>query len=69
MIRDSLEPGSKHAIVCLTPGNGVAFQDRVDTDLDSFSAEQSGITAPHWVKLERDLSGDFTAYHSTDGSA
>jgi len=69
MIRDSLEPGSKHAIVCLTPGNGVAFQDRVNTGGDSFSIEQSGITSPHWVKLERDLSGDFTAYHSTDGSA
>jgi hypothetical protein len=68
MIRETLEQGSKHAIVCLTPSNGVAFQDRVNTDRDSFSAEQSGITAPHWVKLERDLSGDFTAYHSANGS-
>ncbi|MGB2864808.1 MAG: LamG domain-containing protein, partial [Sedimentisphaerales bacterium] len=68
MIRESLEPGSKHAIVCLTPGNGIAFQGRLDTDSDSFNTDLSGITAPYWVKLERQLSGDFIAYHSTDGS-
>jgi len=69
MIRESLEPGSKHAVVCLTPGNGVALQGRLDTDRDSFNTDLSGITAPHWVKLERTLIGDFIAYHSADGSA
>jgi hypothetical protein len=68
MIRESLEPGSKHAIVCLTPGNGVAFQGRLNTDRESFNTNLSGITAPYWVKLERTLIGDFIAYHSADGS-
>ncbi|MHC4700459.1 MAG: hypothetical protein ACYTFQ_07775, partial [Planctomycetota bacterium] len=30
---------------------------------------QAGITAPHWVKLERDVAGNFTASHSTNGTA
>jgi hypothetical protein len=68
MIRESLEPGSRHGIMCLTPGNGIAFQGRLHTDSDSFNTDLSGITAPHWVKIERDITGDITAYHSSDGS-
>ncbi|MHC4703043.1 MAG: hypothetical protein ACYTFQ_20955, partial [Planctomycetota bacterium] len=30
---------------------------------------QGGITAPHWVKLERDLAGNFTVSHSANGTA
>jgi len=63
-----LEPGSKHALACVTPGNGVASEGRSNTGGDSFTTNQTGITAPHWVKLERDISGLFTAFHSTDGS-
>jgi len=36
-------------------------------DGDSFQQNQSGITAPHWVKLERDAAGYFSGYHSADG--
>ncbi|HUU20507.1 MAG TPA: PA14 domain-containing protein [Sedimentisphaerales bacterium] len=68
MIRETLEPGSKHAFVCVTPGSGVASEGRTNTGGDSFTASQAGITAPHWVKLERDVSGNFTASHSADGS-
>jgi len=67
MIRESLDPGSKHAFVCITPGNGVVAQARVTTDTNSASNNQTGITAPHWVKLERDAAGTFTASHSADG--
>jgi hypothetical protein len=67
MIRESLEPGSKHAFVCVTPGNGVASQARVTTSTTSVNTNQPGITAPHWVKLERDAAGNFTASHSQDG--
>jgi len=68
MIRETLEPGSKHAFACITPGNGVASQGRIDTGSDSFNTNQGGITAPHWLKLERDISGRFTVFHSADGS-
>jgi len=67
MIRETLEPGSKHSFVCITPGNGVAFEGRITTGASSFSTNQTGITAPYWVKLERDAAGNFTGYHSADG--
>ncbi len=68
MIRETLEPGSKHALACVTPGSGVASEGRLTTDGDSFSSNQAAITAPHWVKLERDMGGNFTASHSVDGT-
>ncbi len=69
MIRETLDGGSKHAFACVTPANGVASQGRIDTGADSFNTAEGGITAPHWVKLERDLPGNFTVSHSANGSA
>ncbi|MGB2864480.1 MAG: hypothetical protein WBC05_14225, partial [Sedimentisphaerales bacterium] len=34
-----------------------------------FNTNQSGITAPYWVKLERSVSGNFTVYHSANGTS
>jgi hypothetical protein len=68
MIRETLEPGSKHALACVTPGSGVASEGRVTTDGESYTANQTAITAPHWVKLERNMAGTFTVSHSTDGT-
>jgi len=68
MIRETLDADSRHAFVCVTPGNGVASQGRTDTGSASFSTNQTGITSPHWVRLERDAGGNFTASHSTNGS-
>jgi len=68
MIRESLDPDSAHAFACVTPANGVAAQGRPDTGAASFNTAQGGVTAPHWVKLERDLSGNFTVSHSANGT-
>ncbi|MHC4557017.1 MAG: LamG domain-containing protein, partial [Planctomycetota bacterium] len=68
MIREKLDPNSPHAFAYITPDNGVAFQIRIVAGGDSFNTNQTGISAPHWVKLERDIAGDFTAYHSANGS-
>jgi hypothetical protein len=68
MIRESLDPGSTHCFVCVTPGQGASFQRRLSTDGTSSSDTEAGITAPHWVKLERDIAGNFTASRSTNGS-
>ena len=74
MIRETLDVGSKFAAVYITPGNGCRFQGRTDTDIDATSdtsvvtAEQTAITAPYWVKLERDAAGSFRGYYSADGS-
>jgi hypothetical protein len=69
MIRETLEPGSAHAFACVTPQNGVASQGRIDTGSSSFNTAEAGITAPHWVKLERDISGTFTVSHSSNGTS
>jgi hypothetical protein len=68
MIRETLEGGSKHAFACITPDNGVASQGRNMTGGDSFSTAEGGITAPHWVKLERDIAGNLSITHSVDGT-
>jgi len=68
MIRETLEPGSKHALACVTPGSGVASEGRITTGGESFSSSQAAITAPHWVKLERNISGSFTVSHSDNGT-
>jgi hypothetical protein len=68
MIRETLDAGSKHAFACVTPENGVASEGRTAVDGASFSTNQTGITAPHWVKLERDAAGNFTVSHSANGT-
>jgi len=68
MIRETLDPNSKNAFACITPNNGVVSQGRTTAGGTSYSANQSGIAAPHWIKLERDVAGNFTAYQSTNGS-
>ena len=82
MIRETLDAGSKFAAVYITPTNtdgtatnGCRFQARMDADIDATSdtdvatPEQTAIVAPYWVKLERDIAGNFRAYYSANGSA
>lgn len=70
MFRESLSPGSRYAMVMLTPGHGSDFQYRVST---SGAAGPGGTAdhsryAPYWLRLRR--SGNlFTADVSTDGAA
>jgi len=68
MIRQTLEPGSAHAFACMTPSNGVAFQGRYTAGGSSFNTNQTGITAPHWVRLQRDVAGNFSMSHSANGT-
>jgi hypothetical protein len=73
MIRDTLDAGSKFAAVYITPGNGCRFQIRSGTDGDATSdssvatSEQMSIIAPYWIKLERDVVGNFKGSYSADG--
>ncbi|MDI6451243.1 LamG-like jellyroll fold domain-containing protein [Anaerobaca lacustris] len=66
MIRETLEPGSKHAFVAVTPDNGVSFQRRPVAGTTSYNTDVAGIVAPHWVKLTR-TGNVFTAQQSADG--
>jgi len=74
MIRETLDPGSKFAAVYITPGNGCRFQARSNTDVDATSdtsvvtTEQTAVTVPYWVKIERDIAGNFQGYYSANGT-
>ncbi len=67
MIRESLEPGSVHAMIVVTPGSGVAFQRRTTTNGGSETDTIAGITAPQWVRLTRN-GNNFTAEYSANGT-
>jgi len=68
MIRETLNSDSAHATMVVTPASGVSFQRRPSTGGTSLDTTTGEITAPYWVKVDRDLSGNFTAYHSANGS-
>jgi hypothetical protein len=69
MIRETLDPGSAHAFALVSADSGVASQGRTDHGTSSFGTTETGITAPHWVRLERDAGGNFTVSHSANGSS
>ena len=69
MIRETLDPDSAHATMVVTPGQGVSFQRRPGTGATSVDTTTADITAPQWVKIERDLSGNFTASYSANGTS
>ncbi|MHC4145032.1 MAG: right-handed parallel beta-helix repeat-containing protein, partial [Planctomycetota bacterium] len=69
MIRETLAPNSKHALMAITggEGGGLAFQNRPITGGRSYSAHGNPTAAaPYWVRLKRE--GDtITAYSSVNG--
>ncbi len=67
MIRQSTNANSAYAIMAMTPANGAAFQYRTTTGGSASSSNQTGLSAPYWVRLVR--SGNtLTGYSSPDGS-
>jgi glucose/arabinose dehydrogenase/regulation of enolase protein 1 (concanavalin A-like superfamily) len=66
MIRETLSANSKHAMVVVTPGHGVAFQRRTSTGGSSMHTASTG-SVPYWVRLVRN-GNTFTAYRSSTGS-
>ena len=68
MIRDTLDANSAHAMVAVTPANGVWFGFRPMAGQSSFSVKAENITAPQWVKLERTVGGLVRASYSADGN-
>ena len=68
MIRESLDAGSKHAMVVVTPANGIQFtwRDFSNADMTEHNTD-SALAAPYWVKLTR-TGNTFTAAVSLDGA-
>jgi hypothetical protein len=73
MFRASLDVDAPNALVALTPGNGVTFQERRSKGAASFASFTTGLGAPRWLRLIADpVPGQpgqfrFSASHSTDG--
>jgi len=67
MIRETLTATSKHAMIVVTPGNGISFQRRTSTGGTSTATGGSAVTAPYWVKLTR-VGNTLTGYESSNGS-
>ena len=68
MIREDLTPGSRHAFMALTTGNGTAFQRRTTTGGQSDHTAGAATTAPYWVRLTR--SGNtYTGFYSDNGTS
>ena len=68
MIREDLTPGSRHAFMALTAGNGTAFQRRTTTGGQSDHTGGAAAGAPYWVRLNR--SGNtFTGFYSGNGTS
>jgi fibronectin type 3 domain-containing protein/regulation of enolase protein 1 (concanavalin A-like superfamily) len=66
MIRENSTPGSAHAMVVMTPGNGVSFQRRVSAGGVSASTTTPSVSAPYWVRLVR-TGNVLTGYASSSG--
>ena len=67
MIREMLTGDSKHAFTFMRPDGGVRFNRRIEVGDTTSNSVENGLEFPRWVKLERDVSGLFTASHSADG--
>jgi glucuronoarabinoxylan endo-1,4-beta-xylanase len=67
MVRDSLNPAAANAFIAVTPGNGVAFQYRVNDGAGTSNIDLTGLAAPYWVKLVGS-GGTYSGYCSPDGT-
>jgi regulation of enolase protein 1 (concanavalin A-like superfamily) len=67
MMRESLTPGSRQAFMLVSPGKGLAFQRRTDTDGISTSTSAGASAAPYYVKLTR-TGSTIAASISPDGT-
>ncbi len=68
MIREALDGGSRHALMLVSPGKGLAFQRRTAPGSVSTNTSGGAGTAPAWIKLVR--AGEIvSAYRSADGAA
>lgn len=72
MIRQSLDADSAWAYSLISADNGAHFQTRTSAAVNATSdtsltlpAEQTGVEAPAWVKLER-IGNEFNVYYATD---
>jgi beta-galactosidase len=67
MIRETLDPGSRHALVDVQWSAGIEFLFRTNTAGSSYSVAVANQAAPNWIRLTR-TNNTFRAYWSPDGN-
>jgi len=68
MIRSSIEPGARHAMVQITPTSGAQFQYRSSDNTNVVSTTPlASWRAPSWLRLRRTSTTTFTGSVSPDG--
>jgi hypothetical protein len=65
MIRENHTAGSKHALMLVSPGSGLAFQFRAESGGNTSTTSATG-AAPTWIRIAR-TGNVFTGYRSLDG--
>ena len=68
MIRESLDPDSRHAMALVSAGKGARFQRRVNAGADSKQTGGGSKGAPAWVRLVR-AGTTIEAFRSSDGES
>ncbi len=55
MVRETLEAGSRNALIAVTPGNGIVFQWRDGTNgtTSYTNAGTTGMVPPYWLRITR----------------
>ena len=66
MIRETLDPGSRHVLVDVQPSAGIEFLYRTSGGGLTYVASVAGQTAPNWIRLTR-TNDNFSAFWSPDG--
>jgi hypothetical protein len=68
MLRETLDPGSRQALMLVSPAKGLAFQRRAQTGGISTNTPGPAATAPYFVKLTREGT-TITAFASPNGTS
>jgi len=66
MIRETLDPASRHALVDVEPSAGIEFLFRTNTTGSTYGVTIANQAAPNWVRLTR-TNNLFCAFWSPDG--
>jgi beta-glucosidase len=66
MIRETLDPGSKHCMMMMTSGQGSSFHYRTATGGTTTRTTDAGLQCPFWIMLVR-TGNVFTGFHSPNG--
>ena len=67
MVRETLQAGSRHAMMVVTPGKGSSFQRRTAANGTSVHITPgNGVTAPCWVRITRNGRPYFIEWYKLD---